>query len=247
MSEDKKNIKRPTAAILIIGDEILSGRTLDTNSNYLAGVLTAHGISLMQIKIIPDDKSIIISTVNELRTNHTYVFTSGGIGPTHDDITAEAIAAAFSVPLKIDSRAVALLASHYPNGEADLNTARLRMCRIPEGADLILNPISKAPGFSKGNVFVMAGVPTIFKAMVDSLAPKLTGGEPLLSISLRIDKGEGDIAEQLSKIAEKHQGVSIGSYPFSQNGNYGTMIVVRHTSKKVLEKLKDELLTLTKK
>jgi len=238
-----KNTK-VNAAILIIGNEILSGRTLDSNSNYLANELTNNGINLSEVRVIGDEAKKISETVNFLRGQYDYIFTSGGIGPTHDDITAEAIATAFNVPLEINSAAVDLLASHYPNGKADINSARLRMCRIPEGATLIQNPISKAPGFSIENVFVMAGVPSIFRAMTDSTIPQLVGGDPLLSISVRIEKGEGDIATKLSEIAKKHKEVSIGSYPFSQNGRYGTMIVARHKDKDVLNKLERKLQNL---
>ena len=235
---------RPTAGILVIGDEILSGRTIDSNSNYLAKKLSSSGITLSEVRVLGDDESKLVEAINNLRKNYNYVFTSGGIGPTHDDITAEAIAKAFKVSLKINREAVTLLASHYPNGEADINSARLRMCRIPEGAALIPNPISKAPGFFLENVFVMAGVPSIFKAMVDSIVPDLSGGPPLLSISLRIDKGEGDIATELSKIAKEHYQISIGSYPFNQDGRYGTIIVARHTDMRILEKLKKKMQAL---
>ncbi len=241
----KENIgKQPTAAILIIGDEILSGRTLDSNSNYLANKLTTSGINLLEIRIIGDEAKKISATINLLRVKHDYIFTSGGIGPTHDDITAEAIADAFNVELEINESAVKILASHYPNGKADINSARLKMCRIPKGANLIENPISKAPGFSMQNVFVMAGVPSIFKAMTDKIVPELIGGDPLLSISVRVDKGEGDIAMELSAIANNHKDFSIGSYPFNQNGKYGTMIVARHKNRSLLEKLEKKLRSL---
>ena len=236
-----KIVNRPTAGILVIGDEILSGRTMDSNSNYLAKQLSSSGITLSEVRVLGDEEDMIIKAINYLRKNYNYVFTSGGIGPTHDDITAEAIAKAFNVSLKINREAVKLLASHYPNGEKDINSARLRMCRIPEGAALIQNPISKAPGFCMENVFVMAGVPSIFKAMVDSIVPDLTGGTPLLSISIRIDRGEGDIATKLAKIAEEHEEISIGSYPFNQNGKYGTIIVARHTDMSALNDLQKKL------
>ena len=232
---------QPTAGILVIGDEILSGRTMDSNSNYLAKKLSDLGINLSEVRVIGDEENKIIEAINHLRGIYKYVFTSGGIGPTHDDITAEAIAKAFNVPLKINKEAVKLLAANYPNGEKDINSARLRMCRIPESATLIQNPISKAPGFSLENVFVMAGVPSIFKAMVDSVVSELTGGLPLLSISLRVERGEGDIATKLSEIAKEHSDISIGSYPFNQNGKYGTIIVARHTNMMVLKKLQKKL------
>ena len=232
------------AAILIIGNEILSGRTQDTNTSTIAVWLNSIGVKVEEVRVIPDVEKTIIDTLNLLKSTYDYVFTTGGIGPTHDDITAEAIATAFNVPLEINSAAVDLLASHYPNGKTDINSARLRMCRIPEGATLIQNPISKAPGFSIENVFVMAGVPSIFRAMTDSTIPQLVGGDPLLSISVRIEKGEGDIATELSEIAKKHKEISIGSYPFSQNGRYGTMIVARHRDKDVLNKLERKLQNL---
>jgi molybdopterin-biosynthesis enzyme MoeA-like protein len=169
----------------------------------------------------------IVAAVNELRARHTHVFTSGGIGPTHDDITADAVAAAFGVSIGVREDARAILASHYPDPARDLNPARLRMARIPEGATLIDNPISKAPGFSIGNVHVMAGVPAVFEAMVAGLLPRLTGGKPLLSETLRIDRPEGEIAGPLGRIAEAHPAVTIGSYPFSREGRFGANLVAR--------------------
>jgi molybdopterin-biosynthesis enzyme MoeA-like protein len=169
----------------------------------------------------------IVAAVNELRHRHTYLFTSGGIGPTHDDITADAVAAAFGVSLDVREDARAILASHYADPERDLNPARLRMARVPEGATLIENPVSKAPGFSIGNVHVMAGVPAIFEAMVAGLLPRLTGGRPLLSETLRVDRPEGEIAGPLGRIAEAHPSVSIGCYPFSRDGHFGAHIVAR--------------------
>ena len=217
----------PTAAMLAIGDEILSGRTRDSNIHHLAQQLTAVGIDLKEVRIVADDPGAIVGSVNDLRAKYTYVFTSGGIGPTHDDITADNIAAAFGVPIGIRADARAVLANHYPNGEADLNLARLRMARIPEGAALIENPVSGAPGFSIGNVHVMAGVPTIFEAMVASILPTLTGGAPLLSQSLRVERGEGEIAAPLGQLAKAFPDLSFGSYPFTHNGVFGTNIVVR--------------------
>ncbi|MBR9650054.1 competence/damage-inducible protein A [Thalassovita aquimarina] len=220
-------MSNPTAAMLVIGDEILSGRTRDSNMHHLAGELTKHGITLAEARFVADDTDAIVAAVRALSQAHTHVFTSGGIGPTHDDITADSIAAAFDTPIGVRDDARALLAAHYERTGAELNEARLRMARIPDGATLIDNPISVAPGFTLQNVHVMAGVPTIFEAMVASVLPTLTGGAPLLSQSLRVERGEGDIAAPLGKLAEEFPDLSFGSYPFSQNGIYGTNIVVR--------------------
>ncbi len=224
----------PTAAMLVIGDEILSGRTQDTNSNHLAKCLTKIGIDLREVRVVADDPAQIVSAVNALRMTYDHVFTSGGIGPTHDDITADCIADAFGVGIDIREDARAILASHYAN-PADLNEMRLRMARIPQGAELIDNPVSKAPGFRVENVWVMAGVPSVFKAMLASVLPELTGGIPLLSVSVRIDKPEGSIAGPLAKIAAQHPDVSIGSYPFHQDNVFGSHLVARHTDKILLE------------
>ncbi len=217
----------PSAAILIIGDEILSGRTRDANMHFLAGELTRIGIDLTEARFVADRHQAIVAAVNELRARVDHVFTSGGIGPTHDDITAEAIAAAFGVPLDIRDDARALLAAHYDRAGLALNDARLRMARIPQDAVLIDNPISTAPGFSLGNVHVMAGVPSIFQTMVASLLPRLGGGRPLLSQTLKVMRGEGNIAGPLAALADEFADLSFGSYPFVVNGVYGTNLVVR--------------------
>ncbi|MBZ4689830.1 MAG: molybdopterin binding domain [Cereibacter sp.] len=217
----------PTAAMLVIGDEILSGRTRDGNTHYLAGELTAHGITLREARVVSDDREAIIEAVNALRARHDNVFTSGGIGPTHDDITAESIAAAFGLPISIRADAYALLDAHYKRREMEFNEARQRMARIPDGATLIDNPISIAPGFTLGNVHVMAGVPNIFQAMVASVLPTLTGGAPLLSQSLRVDRGEGEIAGPFGELAAEFPDLSMGSYPFVQNGAFGSNLVIR--------------------
>lgn len=222
-------MSNPTASILVIGDEILSGRTRDANAHHLAGELAAKGIDLKEVRVVSDDTAAIVAAVNALRARYDHLFTSGGIGPTHDDITADAIAAAFGLPLGVREDAREILARHYATMGTELNEARLRMARIPEGAVLIDNPISAAPGFSLGNVHVMAGVPNIFQAMVASLLPRLTGGEPLLSQTLRIERGEGNIAKPLADLAQEFGDLSFGSYPFIQNGAYGTNIVVRGT------------------
>lgn len=219
----------PTAAMLVIGDEILSGRTRDSNMHFLAGALTQHGITLAEVRVISDDRGAIIAAVNALRAEFDHVFTSGGIGPTHDDITAEAIAAAFGMPISQRADAVALLAAHYERAGMPFNEARQRMARIPDGADLIDNPISIAPGFSLANVHVMAGVPNIFQAMVASVLPRLIGGAPLLSQSLRVDRGEGEVAGPFATLAAEYPELSMGSYPFTNNGAYGTNLVIRGT------------------
>jgi molybdenum cofactor synthesis domain-containing protein len=219
----------PTAAMLVIGDEILSGRTRDGNTFYLAGELTRHGITLREVRVVADDHAAIVAAVNALRAAHDHVFTSGGIGPTHDDITADAIAAAFGAAIGIRADARALLQAHYRRAGLEFNAARQRMARIPEGARLIDNPVSTAPGFTLGNVHVMAGVPTIFQAMVASVLPTLTGGEPLLSQSLRVNRGEGEIAGPFGTLAAEFADLSMGSYPFVQNGVPGTNLVIRGT------------------
>jgi molybdenum cofactor synthesis domain-containing protein len=219
----------PTAAMLVIGDEILSGRTRDSNMHFLAGELTRHGIRLMEARVVADDPAAIISAVNALRAAHDNLFTSGGIGPTHDDITADAIAAAFGVGISHRADAMALLQAHYDRAGLEFNDARKRMARIPDGATLIDNPVSTAPGFTLGNVHVMAGVPKIFEAMVASVLPQLTGGDPLLSQSLRVERGEGEIAAEFGALAATFPDLSMGSYPFIQNGAHGTNLVIRGT------------------
>ena len=217
----------PTAAMLVIGDEILSGRTRDANMHHLAQALTGHGIRLQELRVVPDEHDRIVTALNDLRGAHDHVFTSGGIGPTHDDITADAVAAAFGMPIDVRADARAILEAHYQRTGLELNEARLRMARIPEGATLIDNPVSAAPGFSLGNVHVMAGVPAIFQAMVASVLPGLAGGAPLLSQSLGIDRGEGEIAAALGELAARFPDLSFGSYPWVRNGAYGTQIVIR--------------------
>lgn len=217
----------PTAAMLVIGDEILSGRTRDANMHHLAQELTKVGITLAEVRIVSDDAPAIVAAVKALAATYDTVFTSGGIGPTHDDITADCIAAAFDDPIDVREDARALLAAHYARSGSELNEARLRMARIPASATLIDNPVSVAPGFKLQNVHVMAGVPSVFQAMIASVLPTLTGGEPLLSETLRIDRGEGDIAGPLGTLAAEFPDLSIGSYPFQKDGKYGSNIVIR--------------------
>lgn len=219
----------PTAAILIIGDEILSGRTRDSNMHFLAGELTRVGIDLREVRMVADVREAIVDAVNALRGAWDHVFTSGGIGPTHDDITADCIAAAFGVGIGVRDDARALLAAHYARSGHEFNEARMRMARIPDSATLIENPISVAPGFSIGNVHVMAGVPNVFQAMVAGLLPTLTGGEPLLSQTLRILRPEGEIAGPLGILAGDYPDLSMGSYPFNRDGVMGANVVIRGT------------------
>lgn len=234
----------PTAAMLVIGDEILSGRTRDANMHHLAGQLTEAGIDLTEVRIVSDDAPAIIAAVQALSTSYSHVFTSGGIGPTHDDITADCIAAAFDTPIDIRDDARALLQAHYDRSGQELNTARLRMARIPDGATLIDNPVSTAPGFTLGNVHVMAGVPSVFQAMIASVLPTLSGGAPLLSRSLRVVRGEGDIAGPLGEFAARHPDLSVGSYPFQKDGIYGANLVVRGQDAAALDAAMAELGTV---
>ena len=220
-------LNRPpvTAAILVIGDEILSGRTKDKNIGYIAEYLTNIGIELRQVRVVPDSLDEIVSAVNALRSRYTYVFTTGGIGPTHDDITADSVAAAFGVPINVDPRAVAMLSERFPPDQ--LNEARMRMARIPEGGELIANSVSKAPGFIIANVIVMAGVPAIMQAMLDVVGPTLKTGTRILSDTVRAGLREGDIGTALGEIAQAHPQVAIGSYPFWSETGPDTNVVVR--------------------
>jgi molybdenum cofactor synthesis domain-containing protein len=220
-----EEIKQPTAAMLVIGDEILSGRTREANAHYLAGVLTEMGIGLTEVRVVPDVAGVITSTVNEMRGRVDYLFTSGGIGPTHDDITADNVAAAFGVKIDVRADALAILTAYYETTGREINEARLRMARIPDGATLIENPLSHAPGFILGNVYVMAGVPAIFKVMLDGVRPRLTGGAPVLSHAFRVEAPEGDLAGPLGKLAETYPEVSMGSYPFYSKGPGATLIL----------------------
>ena len=225
----------PTAAMLVIGDEILSGRTRDANMHHLAGQLTAHGIDLTEVRVVSDDQPAIVRALNALRADFAHVFTSGGIGPTHDDITADAIGAAFGVHVGVRDDARALLQAHYDRQGSELNAARLRMARIPDGATLIENPVSVAPGFTLENVHVMAGVPSVFQAMVQSVLPTLTGGQPLVSRTLRMMRGEGDLAGPLGEVAAQYPDISFGSYPFQKDGVYGANLVLRGPDEAALD------------
>ncbi|MFT0892979.1 competence/damage-inducible protein A [Pseudochelatococcus sp. G4_1912] len=231
-----------TAAVLIIGDEILSGRTQDRNTSYIAQYLTALGIDLREARTVPDVEDEIINAINALRTRYTYVFTTGGIGPTHDDITADAVARAFGVPIVENQQAIALLLEYIR--PEDMNEARKRMARIPVGARLVANPVSKAPGFWIENVIVMAGIPAVMHAMLDNVAPELTTGVPPQSYTVRAECKEGDVAAGLKEIALAYPTVSIGSYPFMENGITGTNLVLRSRDTLTLAAAHDDVIGL---
>jgi molybdenum cofactor synthesis domain-containing protein len=217
-----------TAGLLVIGDEILSGRTKDKNIGYIAEYLTGIGIDLSEVRIVADDENAIVEALNALRVRYTYVFTTGGIGPTHDDITADSVAKAFGVAIDYDPRVVALLKERYAAMGTELNAARMRMTRVPKGAELVPNKVSAAPGFWIGNVIVMAGVPSIMQAMLDEVAPRLRTGIKMLSETVRADCREGDVGTELGEIAKAHPDVLIGSYPFMDEARGpNTNIVVR--------------------
>jgi molybdenum cofactor synthesis domain-containing protein len=231
-----------SAAVLVIGDEILSGRTKDKNIGYIADYLTALGIDLKEVRIVSDDESAIVGAVNALRNSYTYVFTTGGIGPTHDDITAECVAKAFGVALELNAEAVAILKERLARTGGELNEARLRMARIPAGAALVANKVSGAPGFWIGNVITMAGVPAIMQAMLDEVAPKLRTGAKLLSETIRADAKEGDVGSELGAIAKAFPDALIGSYPFfDEKLGPNTNIVVRSRDAAQLALVKTEV------
>ena len=225
----------PSAAMLVIGDEILSGRTRDTNTHHLAQACTAHGIRLMEARVVADDHTSIVAAVRALSAAWDHVFTSGGIGPTHDDITADAVADAMGAVIGHRADAMALLAAHYARQGMAFNAARQRMARIPEGATLIDNPVSVAPGFTIGNVHVMAGVPRIFEAMLAGVLAGIEGGAPLLSQSLEVLRGEGEIAGGFGRLAAEYPDLTMGSYPFNRNGTFGTNLVIRGTDGAMLD------------
>lgn len=227
-----------TAAMVVIGDEILSGRTKDRNIGHLADMMTALGIDLKEVRIVPDDQAAIVEAVNALRARNTYVFTTGGIGPTHDDITADAIAAAFGVPCDYDEEAYRLLDEHYAARGIPFTDARKRTARMPKGAEHIRNPISVAPGFRIANVYVMAGVPAIFQAMLDEVAPTLKKGAKLLSVAVPSPFPEGTIGGPLAEIQRTHPETIIGSYPKYQDGSFWTEIVIRSRSEEALKAAK---------
>ena len=228
-----------TAGLVVIGDEILSGRTKDKNIGYIAEYLTALGIDLMEVRVVGDEESAVIDALNALRHRYTYVFTTGGIGPTHDDITADCVAKAFGVSIDVDPRALAIMQERLASTGTEMNDARLRMTRIPKGADLVLNKVSGAPGMWIGNVIVMAGVPSIMQAMLDEVAPKLKTGVRMLAETIRADAREGDIGTELGEIAKANPQVAIGSYPFfdpQRGANTNVVLRARDAEKLALAK-----------
>ena len=228
-----------TACVLIIGNEILSGRTQDANLVFLARGLTELGIRLREARVIPDDAGMIVSTVNEVRPAFDYVFTTGGIGPTHDDITAQCVADAFGVPLIVHPEAKRLLETHYPPGH--LNEARLRMAMVPKGAVLLPNPISRAPGFQIDNVFVLPGVPSIMQGIFEQLRHRLVGGTKMLSRSISCHLAEGTLAKDLGALQVRYPDLEIGSYPYFRRGDFGVTLVLRGTEKVRLAAAVEEL------
>jgi molybdenum cofactor synthesis domain-containing protein len=216
-----------TAAVLLIGDEVLSGRTKDKNLGFIADYLTALGIDLKEARVVSDDESDIVAAVNALRSRYTYVFSTGGIGPTHDDITSDCMAQAFGVEISHHPEASEILLKHFAEIGREPNEARMRMARIPHGATLIYNSVSKAPGFRLENVFVMAGVPKVMNAMMDAIAPQLSGGIPVVSRTIRFEGGEGDIAKPLKEVQEQYPMLSLGSYPFESERGFNTNLVLR--------------------
>lgn len=234
-----------TAALLVIGNEILSGRTEDKNINWIACKLVGKGITLSEVRVVPDMSERIVAAVRELSVRYDYLFTTGGIGPTHDDITAGCIAQAFGTPIIENAEARAVLVKHY-GGEEHLNPARLKMAQVPRGATLIPNPVSGAPGFVLENVCVMAGVPKIMQAMLDHVLPSLAGGDIVLSRTVTSRLAESRIAQGLAEIQEKFSNVEIGSYPHFQAGNFGVSLVLRSTDEAALVLAEKEVATLVR-
>ena len=234
-----KNIK-VNAAVLIIGNEILSGRTQDTNTGTLANWLNSLGVKVGEVRVVPDEEKIIIDTLNLLRKTYNYVFTTGGIGPTHDDITAQSVAKAFNKKYEIHKQAFKILESYYKPGE--FNEGRQKMVWMPEDAELILNPTSGAPGFSIDNVFCLPGVPSILKSMLGGLKNKIVGGEPILSQTISLKTVESEIANSLTKVQEQNKDVEIGSYPFFHAGKLGVSIVIRSENQSKIDECNTQIL-----
>jgi molybdenum cofactor synthesis domain-containing protein len=230
-----------TAALAVIGDEILSGRTQDKNVAQVALWLNDHGIRLAEVRVIPDQTERIVEAVNALRAAHDYLFTTGGIGPTHDDITVDAIAAAFGVPVVVHPEARRILEDYYRDRPGGLTDARLRMARVPEGAELIPNPTSGAPGVKMGNVYILAGVPHIAASMLDALTGKLEGGRPVISVTVGARAPESDVADMLRETEAAHPGVAIGSYPFMKDGRYGANFVIRSEDGELARQTSEDL------
>ena len=232
------------AALIIIGNEILSGRTQDKNLSYLANWLNEIGIQLSEVRVIRDEEKVIIDTVNYLRSEYDYVFTTGGIGPTHDDITSLSIARAFGVELEVNDKALSILKEYYKDSE--LTEARMKMTMIPIGAELVDNPVSKAPGFKMDNVFVMAGIPSIMQGMLEGARRFLKGGDVVKSMSIDVFTPESNVAQALTDLQNKYNDVEIGSYPFSKDNRFGTTLVMRSSDEKKLHQCDEELKQLMK-
>ena len=229
-----------TAALIVIGDEILSGRTEDKNIAQLARWLNGEGIRLTEVRVVPDLQDRIVGAVNALRPNYDYVFTTGGIGPTHDDITVDAMAAAFEVPVVVHPEARAILEDYYES-RGGVTDARLRMARVPAGAELIPNPTSGAPGVRMGNVFILAGVPHIAARMLDALTGKLAGGRPMVSLTVSANAPESEVAALLSEVQDEHPGVTVGSYPFYRDGGFGADFVIRSEDQALVDSCAEAL------
>ncbi|TAH33786.1 MAG: competence/damage-inducible protein A [Alphaproteobacteria bacterium] len=237
----------PTAAIIIIGNEILAGHTREENIPFLAGECSRLGIALREVRVVPDVELAIVKAVNECRAEYQYVFTTGGIGPTHDDITADSVAAAFGVPCEENADGIQRLQNYYRTQGIELNEARRRMARMPRGASIIENPVSSAPGFRIGNVFVMAGVPNIMQQMFKGLIPQLVGGPPILTRSITCRLMEGNIADDLTAIQNQYAEVDIGSYPAFRNGAYQLKLVLRTTDQKLLDQASSAITSMAQK
>jgi molybdenum cofactor synthesis domain-containing protein len=246
-AENQSKSEIVTAGLLVIGDEILSGRTKDKNIGYTAEYLTAIGIDLKEVRVVPDDEPEIVAALNALRARYTYVFTTGGIGPTHDDITADAVAKAFGVPIDYNTRAVEILRARLAQTGGVMNEARMRMTRMPAGAELVLNKISAAPGFRIGNVIVMAGIPAVMQAMLEYVTPQLKTGAKMLSETVRADCREGDIGTELGAIAKAHPDVIIGSYPFMDERGANAHVVMRSRDPQKLATVKAEVEAMLKR
>jgi molybdenum cofactor synthesis domain-containing protein len=230
-----------TAALLVIGDEILSGRTKDKNIGYVADHLTAIGIQLKEVRVVPDEEAEIVAAVNALRTRHSYLFTTGGIGPTHDDVTADSVAKAFGVGIDIDERALKPMLAYFEKRGVEVTPARLRMARIPFGAELVENSISIAPGFMLGNVIVMAGIPAVMQVMLDAATKFLKTGKRMLSVAIELSRPEGEIAGLFGELQQRYPDVPMGSYPFYRDGKPGTHLVLRSIDPDRLAKAENEL------
>jgi len=237
-------MSNPTASIIIIGNEILSGRVVDINTQFIAQKLSFFGINLLEVRTILDNREAIISCVKELHTKYDYIFTTGGIGPTHDDITSEAVASAFGLKLELNRNAYDAVKEFYQSKNQGLNAAQEKMAYVPKGAELIDNPISKAPGFILKNVYVLPGVPSTMQAMFDNIAGRLSCGKQILSKTCEVMIGESSIAAEFMALQNKFPEINMGSYPFELNGKYGTNLVLSATDPELLNHVYNELLVI---